>query len=74
MKLRLVKVMLTITIFYFEAVRMDITSEHSDMEQLSEFQNDVISCLDIQVIVFYHTASQRNMVMLKVVCLHLVYL
>jgi len=49
-KLRMVKMMLTITIFYCKAARIDITSEHSDVEQLSEFLNDVISCLDIQMI------------------------
>jgi hypothetical protein len=66
--------MLIITIFYCKAVRIDVTSEHSDMEQLSEFLNDVISCLDIQMISFYHTALQRNIVMLKVAFVHIVYL
>ena len=65
--------MLTITIFYCEAVRLHITSEHSDLELLSEFLNDVISCLNINIL-FYHTASKRNLVMLKVAYVHLVYL
>jgi len=42
--------MLTITIFPCKAARIYVTSEHSDVEQLSEFLNDVISCLDIQMI------------------------
>jgi len=49
-QLRMVKIMLTITVFYCKAARIDVTSEHSDMEQLSGFLNDVISCLDIQMI------------------------
>jgi len=49
-QLRMVKMMLTITIFSCKAARIYVTSEHSDMEQLSEFLNDVISCLDIPMI------------------------
>jgi len=70
----MVKMMLTITAFSCKAVRICVTSEHSDVEQMSEFLNDVISCLDIQMISFYHTALQRNMLMLKVACVHIVYL
>lgn len=44
------KMMLTNTIFSCKAVRIYVTSEHSDVKQLSEFLNDAFSCLDIQMI------------------------
>jgi hypothetical protein len=56
----MVKMMLAITIVYCKATRIDVTSKHSDMEQLSEFLNDVISCLDIQMISHSFTEKYGN--------------